>query len=98
MLAVPNEGAVGVELGNTPGWTNTEELLALIAETIDAGNAAFYNVHRKKGAPPAKPLKVTRPGPKKKRRKATSEDLVAMFGGAARFTGRTVPEGREGRP
>lgn len=89
---IPAESALGISTGALrPGWGATEELLATVVELVDAGNRSFFRVHSKRGAQQPKPIKVTRPAdpnePPKRRRKATSEDLVAMFGGAARYTG-----------
>lgn len=89
---IPAESALGVSAGGyRPGWGATEELLALLAELVDLGNRTFYRVHSKRGAQQPKPLKIPRPTedeePRKKRRPATSDDLVEMFGGIARYTG-----------
>jgi hypothetical protein len=89
---IPAESALGVACGGyRPGWGATEELLALVAETIDHGNRLYFKTHSKKGAQQPKPLAITRPpDPNEEpptRRPATSEDLVAMFGAAARYTG-----------
>lgn len=86
MLGLPPEGWFRLELEERPeGWGTVEELLAGIIETIDTGNRYVYGAFSKKGSPLPKPVEVRRP--RKKRRPATSEDLVAMFGGVARYTG-----------
>jgi hypothetical protein len=91
------EGAVGQARGalQASQWKHTEELLAVIAELIHENTRAFVVVNSKKGGRPPEPLKITRPyqqSIKKARRKATSEDLVKMFGGRVRHvpTGETV--------
>lgn len=89
---IPAESALGVSTGGyRPGWGATEELLALLAELVDAGNRTFFRVHSKRGAQQPKPLEITRPPDPneapKERRPATSEDLRAIFGGAVRYTG-----------
>jgi hypothetical protein len=92
-----HDSALGGALGaRQPGeWGNVEELLALNAHIADATLRSFIKVHTKRHAStPA--LKIDRPPPrtpkieppKKARRQATSEELVAFFGGAARYTGR----------
>lgn len=77
------DGALGLALKfpNAIGWGNQEELLATLIEVVDAGNRLFHKAHSKKGATQPKPIKVPRPAdPTRKKRKATSEDLKAMFG------------------
>lgn len=71
-------------------WSNTEELLATLIEVVDRGQLWFWDVHTKKGAQRPKSIEITRPGEqpaKKVRRPATSAELKAFFGNAARFTG-----------
>lgn len=93
------DSALGASTGDyRPGWTNTEELLAVIAETVDRGNRNFATVFSKRGSGSPKPLKIPRPYERKTRRPATSEDLVEMFGGIARYTGPPVPDSRESAP
>jgi hypothetical protein len=78
------------------GWSNTEELLAIACELIDQSNRLFFQANSKKGSKPPKPIEIRRPGRDDpsptsaetgRRRQATSEELRAFFGGAARYTG-----------
>lgn len=93
------DSALGASTGSyRPGWTNIEELLAIIAETVDRGNRQFAIAFSKRGAGSPQPLKIPRPYERKKRRPATSEDLVEMFGGVARYTGPPVPDSRGSAP
>lgn len=60
--------------------------MAVIAELIDNNNRIHMQVNSKKGAPAPKPLKIPRPWDKPKvKRKATSEDMKAIFGGNAEY-------------
>lgn len=94
---IPAESALGFSTGTyRPGWGPTEELLAIVAEVVDYGNRLYFKAHSKRGAQQPKPLAITRPpdpnAPPKKRRKATSEELKELFGGAARYTGPPRPD------
>jgi hypothetical protein len=85
---IPLHGAFGraVEAIQAQTWQQSEELLALIAELIDTNNRLLFMVNSKKGTPPPKALKIERPHQKpKKRRAATNEELIEMFG-ATRVT------------
>lgn len=100
---IPWESALGFSTGNyRPGWGPTEELLAVLAELVDAGNRLFFRVHAKRGASQPKPIEITRPPDPnevpKQRRPATSEDLRAIFGGAVRYTGARAPETEDTGP
>lgn len=76
----------------------------MVAELVHENTRAFVIANSKKGTAPPKALEVPRPprrhdttdpspltsgetGPARKR-PATSEELVAFFGGAARYTGK----------
>lgn len=84
VAALPVDSATAVALGaHTPGWSTTEELLALVAELVDTGNRYFYSANSKRGTRPPDPVRITRPN-RRPRRVATSADLVEMFGGVAR--------------
>lgn len=97
IAAIPLESALGLALGAyTPAWTNNEELLALIAEQIHENTRAFVIAHSKRGAAAPPALRIPRPdrdsaraaGATDRKRPATSEELVAFFGGSARYTGK----------
>lgn len=68
-------------------WTTTDELLAQLIEMSDAVGLRHLSALGAKRLP--KPYRVPRPfaPPKPARRKATSEDLRRMFGGAIRYVG-----------
>lgn len=61
------------------GWTTQEELMAVLIEVMDYGNRLFYSANSKKGAKQPKPLYVPRPNRSRKRRKASSQDMKAIF-------------------
>ena len=62
-------------------WGNTEELLATVAELIDATNRLIYQVNSKKGARVWEPLRVPRPYDKKRQSQPSSSDeMLAFFG------------------
>lgn len=66
------------------GWTVDTDLLALIAEVLDHGNAQQYMIHSKKGTQPPKPINIPRPGDEERRRKrriATPEEIKEIFSG-----------------
>ena len=69
-----------------PGWTSTEELIALVCELLDTGNRAFVAAHSKRGTPQPKPLQIIRPTRRRpdpsKPRQATKAEMAAFFGGA----------------
>lgn len=110
MRGIPlHDSALGRALGSRQAgeWGNVEELLKVIAEQVDAGNRLFVRANSKRSAQQPKPLEITRPEPRRpkghkaaveapKKRPATSEELVAFFGGAARFTG--TPSSSSGNP
>lgn len=89
---MPADSATFVALGRVaPGWGTAEELLAVIAEVIDAGNRTFLLAHSKRGTPQPRPIQITRPAHlRPERRPATSDELREMFGTAARYTGSSV--------
>lgn len=94
---IPAESALGFATGGyRPGWGATEELLAVLAELVDLGNRTFFRVNSKRGAQQPRPIEIPRPPDPneepKKRRPATSEDLKALFGGAAVYTGPPVDD------
>lgn len=88
-----------LELRQVVDWGNVEELLAGLIEVLDYGNRLFISAHSKKGAAAPKPIKVHRPKRRgleaeeeRERRPATSEELRAFFGGAARYTGPSLED------
>lgn len=103
---IPPESSLGLSTGShRPGWGATEELLKLVAELVDHGNRLFYSAHKRRGAPTPKAIEILRPPDPleapKKRRPATSEELKALFGATARYTGpptRPVPDPPEPAP
>lgn len=96
IAGLPLNSAFGRKLGARETWGNVEELLAALIEQVDAGNRLLYRINSKRGTKQPDPIKVPRPSGRdgetdpvpKKRRPATSEELVKFFGGAARFTGK----------
>lgn len=62
-------------------WTRTDELVASLIEVVDASGWRVVSPHLEKGARTPKPLRVPRPGQRRQKRKATSDDLKRMFGG-----------------
>lgn len=80
--ALPRESALvrGFDPHNG-AWGNTEELLAVLAEQVDAGNRLFFAAHAKKGTRPPKPLEIRRPGQVQQRRRQSSPAEVARFFG-----------------
>jgi hypothetical protein len=79
------DGALGraLEAPEAIGWGNVEELLAGLIEVVDVGNRLYLKVHKKKGTPDPKPIRVPRPGDaeeEKERRPATSDEIKAFFG------------------
>lgn len=69
------------------GWSNTDELLALLAELVDHSNRQFHAAHLK-GSPP-KPLRVPRPHEQAQQteplKPATVSEMKEFFAGAAQF-------------
>lgn len=64
------------------GWSHDTELLAVMAELIDANTRLHYEINKKKGERTQPPIRIPRPWHrKKKRRKATLEETQAMLGG-----------------
>jgi len=70
-------------------WTTDTEMLATVAELVDANNRLFYSAHAKKGSSPVKPIKIMRPGklaeeeeqlPRRKR-KSTRDELKKFVKG-----------------
>lgn len=71
------------ELG---GWTLTDHLLASVVDALhEVGYSALIGPHvdPKKLRKVKPPEPVTRPGARRQRRQASSEDLKRKFGGAA---------------
>lgn len=66
------------------GWGPNEELLATIAEVLDAGNRMYFRAHAKKNARLPKALRIPRPSERRRRpkRKATAEEIARMVGAA----------------
>lgn len=64
------------------GWGPTQELLATIAELVDAGNRLFFSANSKKGTRLPRPIRIPRPSERRRRRKrnATGEELARMVG------------------
>jgi hypothetical protein len=61
-------------------WDQKDELLASIAELIDANTRTFIRAHSDKSDPQPKPLKITRPHRAKEDRRGTSmQELQQMF-------------------
>ncbi len=101
----PTDSALGRALAirQVGEWGLTEDLLAFLIEVVDLGNRSFVSAHSKKGASKPRPITIPRPpAPRRKgeappvdepgkKRMATSEELVAFFGGTARYTGPKRP-------
>lgn len=93
VLGLPRESSTQrAELGEAAEWGVSDYLLATLIEVTDAVSWRPVMPHAKKGWKPPKPIEVPRPAlgaagepKKKKRRKATSEDLARMFGEAAQY-------------
>ena len=88
----PDGSALARACGQRVGWGNTEELLKVLCELVDAGNRSFHRAHTKRGAQQPKPLELIRPwevtedkATGKRKRPATSRELKAFFGGGARY-------------
>lgn len=64
-------------------WTYTEELLAELIEVMDFGNRLYLQAHTKPGAHLPDPIRIPRPydreQPKAIRRRATGDEVIAMF-------------------
>ena len=61
-------------------WDTKDELLATIAELVDAGNRSFFRAHTKDSEPQPKPIKITRPHRAAEERRGTSmQELQQMF-------------------
>lgn len=59
-----------------------------MAELVDQGNRLYVMAHSKRGTPAPKPIKINRPGDERKRkRKATADELAAFMGGRVRYSG-----------
>lgn len=93
MAALPWDSAVGraIEAPDpaVARWGNLEELLALNTEVLDLHARQFVLANSKKGTAAPKPyVKILRPGEaeKKKKRKATPEEIRRFFGNAVRYT------------
>lgn len=97
IAGIPHESALGVALDvYHPGWSNAEELLALLAELQHDHSRLFIVANSKKGTPVPKPLHINRPRGAAAtdadrgvgKRPATSDELVRWFGGRARYSGK----------
>lgn len=65
------------------GWTQQIEMLATIAELIDANTRLHFEVNKGKGQTSPPPIRILRPWqPRRQRRQATLAETRAMFGGA----------------
>lgn len=92
---LPLDAAVFRSLPEHAGWTITDHLLASVIDTL---GVVSHNVLVGPHADPKKlrkikpPERVPRPSLRKppRRRKATSDDLKRMFGGAAAFRPKEV--------
>jgi hypothetical protein len=93
LKALPPEAAVHRSDPELGGWTITDHLLA---SAIDALGVVSYHALVGPHADPKKlrgvkpPPRITRPGVRPERRKATSDDLKRMFGGAAAYRPKEV--------
>jgi len=65
--------------GEAAWWTLEAQLIATLIELTDAARQGTVVGFAKQGSRP-NPMKIPRPGPKKKRREATVADMVAIFG------------------
>jgi hypothetical protein len=63
------------------GWTLTTELIALACELIDTNTRLHFDMNKGKGQKSPKPLHIQRPWKKRTKRRATSRETRAMFGG-----------------
>lgn len=63
------------------GWAKAELLTAAVAEQTNAVFRLLHAVHAKKGEPIPDPLLLV-PRPKKRRRNATAEEILAKLKGA----------------
>ena len=61
-------------------WSRLEHLIADLIEVVDSGNVVREVVNSRQGARPRKRIEVPRPGIKRKRRRATVAEMVAMVG------------------
>lgn len=59
-------------------WSLKHELLATIAELVDHTNRTLASIHGG-GKEPPRPIKITRPGKRKKRPGTTMGELGTMF-------------------
>jgi hypothetical protein len=73
-------------------WTESEELLALVAELVSEGNRLYIMAHAKRGARTPEPLHIPRPGERSERRKPSSPSEVRGFFGAREAPGRVKVE------
>jgi len=102
VTAIPPESSFGLAMGAyRPGWSNAEELLAIIAELVDQNTRMFVIANSKKGTQAPKPIDIQRPtrvtdaeAKEPKRRQATPAELRAWFGGAVRVSKRGVGRSR----
>lgn len=53
-------------------WRPEHELLAVVAEAVDAGTRTFISAHSKEGSPKIKPLQIIRPYATRKRTRGTT--------------------------
>jgi hypothetical protein len=83
-LPPTSASARALDEGLRVGWGFTEELLATAIEVIDLGNRNFLQANGVKRHSLPKPIFIDRPLRPRKRRKATSDDLKRVFGGAVR--------------
>lgn len=61
-------------------WRPEHELLATVAEAVDAGTRTFIAAHSKEGSRAPKPLQITRPyGAHKRTRGTTLDEFTKMF-------------------
>lgn len=83
------------------GWTTTDHLLATVVDALGVvGHNALIGPHAdpKKLRKVKPPDRFPRPGHHKPRRKASSEDLKAMFGGGEiAYRPKEVTDGSPGR-
>lgn len=81
---LPRESTTARALHPHPNWEQTEELLATIAELVDATNRLIMKAWFKGGD--ARPIEIRRPWKPEevKPRKATVEEMKAFFGGNLR--------------
>jgi hypothetical protein len=99
VAGLPRESALARALRpDLAAWSQTDELLALVAELIDHGNRLYFSAHTTARDTQPEPLRVRRPArgelaamaaaqpaPDAVPRMATSEEMAEFFGMTVRY-------------